>query len=234
MASTNQKPLPSIPRRSDIPQHMNLTVEGREHLRRLIRMSLSEEDQPFLSDGGSDSWANAMESAIDMLGDNIVRGGWLTGVKRARMARKAMKAEELKKLEAKGTKKELEEIGKSKGKGKGDVSEGPPPREDKELPKSPPSSVTAEEHEGPGLALRQIRDLAARPMLPSPKPYAKHLLLCLVPIGRPLPSEDGGFDLVPNNTDCTFTPGFFSLPEALSDNNEESGILFGLNEWDGW
>jgi 1-phosphatidylinositol-3-phosphate 5-kinase len=206
-------------------------VEGREHLRRLLYTALGEEDQPFLSDGGRDLWAHALESALDVLADNIARGGWLTGVKRGRMARKAKRAGELKKSEEAKAKKEQEDVNKSKGEGKGVTSKDVPRREEKELPKHPPSLTTESQVDVSGLALREIRDLAARPTLPTPKPCAKHLLLCLVPIGKSLPIEDNDFDLVPHNTGCTFTPGFFSLPEALSD--AESGILFGLNEWDG-
>jgi len=229
MASTSQKPLPSIPRRS--PNLTNLTVEGREHLRRLIHSALAEEDQPFLSDGGKEQWANALESALDVLGDNIARDDWLTGVKRARMARKAKKAEGLKKSEVKKVKTDQEDANKSKGKGKGDtMAEAPPRRDDKELPKHPPSNPTTENQAE--VALQQIRDLIARPPLPTSKPSAKHLLLCLVPISADLPIEDGGFDVVPHNTGCVFTPGFFSLPEAFSE-EAASGILFGLDEWDG-
>src|ERR1700733_15635419 len=119
MASTNQKPLPSIPRRTEVPRNSaNLTVEGREHLRRLLYTALGEEDQPFLSDGGRDLWAHALESALDVLADNIARGGWLTGVKRGRMARKAKRAGELKKSEEAKAKKEQEDVSKSRGEGK--------------------------------------------------------------------------------------------------------------------
>jgi 1-phosphatidylinositol-3-phosphate 5-kinase len=45
-------------------------------------------------------------------------------------------------------------------------------------------------------------------------------------------SEDSGFDVVPDSAGCAFTPGFFSLPETFSDKTA-SGILFGLDEWDG-
>lgn len=235
MATTYQKPLPSIPRGTEVPRNLtNLTVEGREHLRTLIHTALAEEDQPCLSGGGRESWTNALESALDVLADNIGRGGWLTGVKRGRIARKVRKAEELKKSEAQKVKKEQDDVTKSKAKGKGDTLEEAPRREDKELPKKPSSTLTTENQaESSDLPLQQIRDLLARPTTPAPKPYAKHLILCLVPIGRPVPNEDSGFDLVPHDTSCTFTPGFFSLPEALSDKTE-SGILFGLREWDGW
>lgn len=232
MASTSQKPLPSIPRRTDVPSNPTaLTVEGREHLRNIIDSALVEDDSNLavLSDGGRESWAKAVENALDDLGANIAKGGWLAGVKRSRMARKARIAEESRKLEARKATKESE-TGKSKGKGKADPAEEAQRREDKELPKHP-SDSPASQAEGPNLAFQQIRDIAARPTLPTPK-HAKHLLLCLVPLGRDIPVEDSGFDLVSHSTGCSFTPGVFSLPETLSD-NIETGILFGLNEWDG-
>jgi 1-phosphatidylinositol-3-phosphate 5-kinase len=194
----------------------------------LINSGLAEEDQPFLSDGGSESWANALESALNVFGDNIARGGWLAGVKRGRMVRKAKRAEDLKKKsEANTVKQEQEDVSTSKVKEKGNTLE----RQDKELPKKPSDSLTIEQQAGGSdLALQQIRALAARPALPAPNPSAKHLLLCLLPMGTPLQPEDNGFDLVPRNTDCTFTPGCFSLPDS---DNTEGGILFGLSEWDG-
>lgn len=231
MASTSQKPLPSIPRRPDVPRNLtSLTVEGREHLRKIIESCLVEIDQTVLSDSGRGSWSKAVENSLDDLGANIAKGGWLTGVKRSRVAQKAKRAEETKKVEAQMATKESEETAKSKGKGKVDLVQEAPRREDKELPKDPQNSPTLHA-DGPSLALQQIRDIVARPTLPTPKPLAKHLLLCLAPIGRDMPIEDSGFDIVPHSASCAFTPGVFSLPESLS--NGESGILFGLNEWDG-
>jgi 1-phosphatidylinositol-3-phosphate 5-kinase len=232
MPSTSQKPLPSIPRRLDVPRNLtSLTVDGREHLRKIIESCLAEIDQTALPDGGRRSWSKALEHSLGDLGANIAKGGWLTGVKRSRMARKAKRAEEMRKAEALMAMKESDEIGKSKGKGKDDLVQEAPRREDKELPKDPQGSPISHT-DSLSLALQQICDIAARPMLPTPKPSAKHLLLCLAPIGRDIPVEDSGFDLVPHSASCAFTPRVFSLPEALS-NDDESGILFGLNEWDG-
>jgi 1-phosphatidylinositol-3-phosphate 5-kinase len=198
----------------------------------LIRVALSEEDQPFLSDGGVELWVNALESALDVLANNIARGGWLIGAKRGRMLRKAKRVEELKKLQTKKARKEQEDLSKLKGKGKGDAGDEAQLRYNKELPKNPPSSVTTENHaEGSALALQQIKGLVARPTVPTPTPSAKHLLICLVPIGETPPFEDGGFDVVPHNTGCAFTPGFFSLPSLPE--KAESSILYGLDEWDG-
>jgi 1-phosphatidylinositol-3-phosphate 5-kinase len=227
MASTNHKPLPSIPRRAEVSQTLtNLTIEGREHLGRLILSALAEEDQPFLSDGGRESWAYALESALDVLSDNLARGGWLAGLKRARMARKAKRVDVSKKSGVNNVKKELEDAGKSSGKEKGGISEGAPLRHDKELPKKPSSLATEQQADASDLALQQILDLAARPAIPTPKPSAKHLLLCLLPVQ----TEDSGFDLVPHDMGCTFSPGLFPLPDS---DKAETGILFGLDEWDG-
>lgn len=230
MASTSQKPLPSIPR-PDIPRNLtSLTVEGREHLRKIIGNCLAEIDQTVLSDGGLGNWSRTLENSLDDLGANIAIGGWLKGLKRSRVARKGKRVEEMKKMEAQMEMKRLEENGKSKGKGKDDSAQEAPQREDKELPKDPQDNPLLQP-DGPNLALQQIRDIATRPTLPTPKPSAKHLLLCLAPIGRDTPIEDSGFDFVPNSASCVFTSGVFSLTESLS--KDEGGILFGLKEWEG-
>ena len=231
MASTNQKPLPSIPQWTTIPRNLtNLTVEGRDHLRKLIHSALAEGDHLNLTEGERESWANALESTLDVLGDNIAQDGWLNGVKAARMMQKAKKAEEMKKLEAKKVTKEQEDATKSKGNGKNDIMESEAPRrEDKELPNNPPTSTKTDNQAE--VALRQIRELLASPTPAAPQLSAK-LLLCIAPINKDIPTEDSGFDVVPDSTGCVFTPGFFSLPEASSDKTA-SGILFGLDEWNG-
>lgn len=234
MASTSHKPLPSIPRRPDAVRNLtNITVEGREHLHRIVESAL--EDCVVLPNGGRDTWISSVESALDLLGENIARGGWLTGVKRGKIARKVRRAEDLKKTELKEA-KELEDVRKSKGKSKAEPAPVPPRREDKELPKDPSedSTTKASKQQAESLtnAVDQIRELAGRATVPTPKPAAKHLLLCLVPLGKEPPVEDSGFNLVPDNTGCFYTPGVFSLPEASGD-GPENYILFGLNEWDG-
>ena len=235
MANTSQKPLPSIPQRQEAGRNItNLTIEGRDHLRGIIQSAL--EDRANLSDEARDSLAGSMESALDVLGESIGMGGWLAGVKRNRMARKAKRAEERKKHEEKKA-KELEEHGESEG----DAAKVPQKREDKELPKQPSetssqaASVPSIPHKRSArfhLALEQLRDLAARPSLPTPKPPAKHLMLCLSLFTKDSPDDDSGFSIVPGNKDCIFKSGVFSLPQELIEDSE-SGILFGLNEWDG-
>lgn len=239
MASTSQKPLPNIPQRQEAGRSLtNLTVEGRDHLRRIILNAL--DDGTDFSGEVRDSLAGSMESALDVLGENISKGGWLVGVKRSRMARKARRAEQRKKPEEKKA-KESEDAPHLKGESKGDPSKSLPKPEEKDLPGYPSetSSQAAsaprtppKQSAGLGLALEQLRELAARPSVPTPKPPAKHLLLCLSLFGKDLPGEDSGFSIVPGNKDCIFKPEIFSLPQELVDESE-SGILFGLNEWDG-
>ena len=231
MANTSQKPLPSIPQRQEAGRNItNLTIESRDHLRGIIQSAL--EDGANLSDEARDSLAGSMESALDVLGESIGMGGWLAGVKRNRMARKAKRTEGRKKPEEKKT-QELEEHG--------DAAKDAQKREEKELPK-PPSETSSQAASVPSishkrsakfhLALEQLRDLAARPSLPTPKPPAKHLMLCLSLFTKDSPDDDSGFSIVPGNKDCIFKSGVFSLPQELIDDSE-SGILFGLNEWDG-
>lgn len=234
MASPTHKPLPNIPRRRSDFQRIStyLTVEGREHLRTLIRSALSEEDNLFHEEGERESWAIALECALDELGKNIINGGWLTGVKRSRMAGKARRAEELRKLEEEKTKKRVEDAASLKGKGKVEVSEDAGGQSvEKDLPKAPSRHSSASTDHS-SQALQQLRELAARPTAPMPKPTAKHLLLCLMAMGKAPSVEDSGFDIVPHTTGCTFTPELFSLPETLSD-DVDNGVLFGLHEWDG-
>ena len=82
------------------------------------------------------------------------------------------------------------------------------------------------------LALKQLRELIAKPAPPAPKPLPKHLLLCITPLGSSLvlPTEDSGFDLVPATVGCLFLDNQFSLPDGDDDDGR---IVSGLHEWEG-
>ncbi|KAJ6632234.1 hypothetical protein B0H10DRAFT_2206622 [Mycena sp. CBHHK59/15] len=203
----NPKPLPAIPVVATVPKLTTLSVEARGHRGRIIRHILSETQL----DKDSELWASALEDALDELGDSVARGRWLAGVKRGRRARVGPHAR--KPMSRTATMSSYD----------GSVSEVSDPTSDHA---SFPSSPGDE-------ALRQIRELAAKPTIPSSKPYPKHLLLCVAPLGSriALPSEDSGFDIIPSNIGCTFKAAVFSLP--ADDSDEPSSILYGLAEWDG-
>ncbi|KAF9257326.1 hypothetical protein L218DRAFT_949255 [Marasmius fiardii PR-910] len=68
--------------------------------------------------------------------------------------------------------------------------------------------------------IRQLSELAARQLPPTPLPTSKHLLLCLAPVGSyvSLSEEDAGFDIIPSQIRCTFKSGVFVFPEPDQDN----------------
>ncbi|KAK7035354.1 hypothetical protein VNI00_011885 [Paramarasmius palmivorus] len=80
-------------------------------------------------------------------------------------------------------------------------------------------------------AIAQLREIAARPLPPTPIPTSKHLLLCLADVGSriALPDEDGGFDIIPSQIRCIFKPDVFIFPEGTSP--PEETLLYGYNEW---
>lgn len=202
MASNSHKPLPAIPRLT------NLSVDAREHLLTFIRHTLSEDVSHSFSENERDDWIRSLDGALEDLCQSFARGGWLTGIKRARNRRKA----ETRASVTKESKSRVE--GSAEGTSESELNEEP-------------ADTT-------GSALQQIREVASKHTLPTPKPAAKHLLLCVAPLGiqMPLPSEDSGFSLVPANVGCVFSPGVYSLPE--SPHGIRQTFLYGFSEWDGW
>ncbi|KII84857.1 hypothetical protein PLICRDRAFT_167256 [Plicaturopsis crispa FD-325 SS-3] len=207
-ASTSQKPLPPVPRHYQVH---TLTVDARAHLRHLIEGSISDEDQRLFTPTEEKIWADAIETALIELGENVVRGGWLAGLKRGRRVVKERESE-----------RSREE---ANGKGK-----------EKEKDEPPQQDETAETSgEGPTPSpsrLDQIRDTVSRPALPTPKPSIRHLLLCLAPMGSEsvLP-VDSDFALVPHNPGCIFTNSVFALPEA--EDEAKNVVLYGYDDFHG-
>ncbi|KAF7303780.1 hypothetical protein MIND_00607600 [Mycena indigotica] len=80
--------------------------------------------------------------------------------------------------------------------------------------------------------LAALRVAIAQPIVPSPDPEPRHLLLCVGGSSRirVLPSEDSGFNLVAASVGCQFRPGAFDLPD--DDSEARDAVLFGLEEWD--
>jgi 1-phosphatidylinositol-3-phosphate 5-kinase len=238
--STTQKPLPALPRRPiDSRLTTTLTIEARAHLSRFIRHSF-EDDRPSFSENKSEAWAAVLEGALDELGECIARGGWLTGIKRARMARKARRDADRRRAEEEKAKKDKDVVGTSKGKPSRRRTELPAEeaaaeRRDQEERKSVAGSVSLHPHSGDAtaLALVQIGQLVSHPAVPTPRPSAKHLVLSVVPLGSRFdaPAQDGWFDLLPANIGCVFSTGMFFMP--VSERSADSVVLYGLHEWDG-
>jgi 1-phosphatidylinositol-3-phosphate 5-kinase len=245
MRRTTQKPLPTVPRPRLNSQNLTtLSIDSQDHLAHLIRRLLSELEEAAPNDGIKEAWVNSIQAGLVELGNSMARGGWLAGLRRKRRAQKVKRDRELiefKTLKAK-ERKEREELGKAKGKAKGNA-----PNVDTTLKLS--SEWTKLEFRGPfekcqlphdrltdkSLALEQIRHIIQLPTVPAPKPFPKHLLLTLAPSGSRVvvPAEDSGFDLVPANISCVFSSGIYSLPDSPTHDAGGSVILYGLEEWDG-
>ncbi|KAJ7127895.1 hypothetical protein C8R44DRAFT_873667 [Mycena epipterygia] len=207
----NHKPLPAVPSVATVANLTTLSVEAREHRGRFIRHILSDVELD------EELWATALEDALDALGDAVARGRWLAGVKRGRRAPVEQPPRK--------TISRTDTMASSLSDASSTVSDAS---------KQTAESVSVSFPQGPvDDALRQIRELAAQPAIPNPKPEPRHLLLCAAPLGSRIsvPNEDSGFDLIPANVGCVFKPGVFSLPED-DGSDEPSSILYGLAEWD--
>jgi 1-phosphatidylinositol-3-phosphate 5-kinase len=241
MATNTQKPLPAIPRARLNSQNLTaLTLDSQSHLALFIRQLLAEHEQAELNDGVRQAWAEAIEAGLTELGVSMARGGWLAGLKRRRKALKARRD------------KEVNETNKEKAAAlqeQHDASEDKAKRKDGASAEATVPVGQHSECRGPfaktrsplsrnadtALALDQIRMLVARPVVPTPKPSPKHLLLTLAALGSriALPAEDSGFDLVPATIACVFTSGVYSLPARHCHDIGDSVILYGLDEWNG-
>ncbi|KAF8213990.1 hypothetical protein K438DRAFT_1660635 [Mycena galopus ATCC 62051] len=203
----DHKPLPAIPAIpvvSNAPNSSTLSIEAREHRARFIRYILSEAEVEDLED----SWAAALEEALDGLGDAVSRGRWLAGVKRRRKSQPRQSMLRTATMSSSATSSTASILSDDTG------------------------SMVAFPQSPAVEALRQIRALTTQPAPPNSKPEPKHLLLCLAPLGSriAIPNEDSGFDLIPANIGCVFKPTLFSLPE--DDSEDAFSILYGLAEWD--
>ncbi|KAF7358551.1 hypothetical protein MVEN_00906500 [Mycena venus] len=214
-AMADHKPLPAIPaipQVAYVPNLTTLSVDAREHRARFIRHILSESDL----DDGEDSWAVALEDALDSLSDAVSRGRWLAGVKRGHATRRREPQQRPRQSLSR-----TDTMSSSASSALQSIMSEETAESIVAFPQSP--SVDA---------LRQIRALAAQPAPPNSKPEPKHLLLCMAPLGSriAIPNEDSSFDLIPANIGCVFKAAVFSLPE--DDSDEPSSILYGLAEWD--
>ena len=86
------------------------------------------------------------------------------------------------------------------------------------------------------LRVSQLPAYLLKALLPSPKTYAKHILLTVSGGGRALDNVSGS-QLVPPAIGCVFSSSRFipprPVPSSEHTDHEEEIILYGLNEWDG-
>lgn len=212
-----RKPLPALPNPSPNPTlQSTLSLDARDHRGKLIRYFLAdatvsehEHGRGHAVGGRQDpgGWAWVIEEALDGMGYALGREGWLGRVRRGNAVKRA-KREALLTVSDRSRQEE-------KGKGKEKEKDKSDSQQNKPLPEEPVSP------------LKLLRTLAVRPARPPSDGKAAHLVLCVAPHGSPtaLPAEDSGFDIVPANSGCVFTPGSFVL--------QSDGVLFGLDDVDG-
>ncbi|KAJ3975919.1 hypothetical protein EV361DRAFT_791395 [Lentinula raphanica] len=202
------KPLPPLPY-LNTPDFVRLTVQSLEHRNQFIRFVLSELGDPWI-DSNLAECIQVLEDALDDLGTCIGSGQWLKGIKKQRLLQRK-KARRTKSANGAGQLKDLDKT--TYGSERASSSEAD-------------SFLTTER-------LRQIRDLVAKPDVPSPTIKPGHLLLCLAPYQSHMnltevTEEESGFDFLPSNFGCSFRNRVFELPSG----DDISGILYGLHELD--
>ncbi|KAI0643396.1 hypothetical protein C8Q79DRAFT_1074629 [Trametes meyenii] len=224
-----EKPLPDIPsssfRLSRFSSNITLAIEARAHLHRFVSRALDEERD--LCD--RETWTERIESSLDEVGASISRGGWLAGLRRARYVRKCRHDEEEKRRSDERAQKEREEEEKTRGrtvKNRSRMQEVV--LDDSDVEDAPTDGER-------NAALEQLRTLASKPSLPSPKPSVKHLLLSVSGLASHMaePMEDMGFRLVRPAVGCSFTTSEFALPKTVApEDDTDAVVLYGLREWD--
>ena len=218
----HDKPLPTIPKWHDAPKLTTLSVEARNHTRRFILRALEEESSIIAGNDWNheeDAWTNGILDALDSLGDGIANDGWIVGANRSRRASIQRK---LILTDSKEGTTTADAVIEPKSVAAPDIPEHtvdlPPPK--------PP----------PGTAMEQISHWLSKTFPPSPKPYAKHLLLTVTAYGH-VSDNVSDFEFVPPAVGCVFSSSRFMLPHPLSSpkhpEREEGNILYGLDEWDG-
>ncbi|KIK63065.1 hypothetical protein GYMLUDRAFT_41376 [Collybiopsis luxurians FD-317 M1] len=205
----DRKPLPALPTAEYSPNLVRLSTPAREHRARFIRFVLSELFNESDRNVDLEEWENVLEDVLDDLGNSLVQGKWLSGIKRG-------KAE---KRERGRQKRHDSETGSAIANAKDS--------EEIQDAVSILSSVASETPFSNEERLEQLRQLLAEPDVLSPALQSKHLLLCLAPLGIQI--QESGFDIVPASFGCSFRSGSFVLPDH-SDSLDS--ILYGFQEWD--
>lgn len=224
------KPLPNIPaapansRNSRPSINLNiLAVEGRSHLRRFILQSL-EEETPALPE--HEVWADVLDGALRQLGESITSGGWLPGIRRARILRNTLE-------------RKRDSVCSSLSSGKGDAGQG------KVEGEQPHSGTAHKVQDTPSLAtspdglqdqririFESLKSFTSKPVVPVPKPSAKHVLLTTAPFGSCDASAELDWEVLRSNAGCVFSPRVFMFPSDYMKTSEgDATILYGLSGW---
>jgi 1-phosphatidylinositol-3-phosphate 5-kinase len=221
-----EKPLPDVPQPlASIKKSIystanwaNLTVDGRNHLRRFILHCL-EEAQDVIPANESEALAASIGRALDELGERVFIGGWLPGLRRARSRRVAEVKKQRGSLADKRADSATDDTtatpkrnnsyrGELKDDGyfSFDCGEGTQPPED-----------SATRHD----ALVSLKALAEKSTTIVPKLTAKHILLTVAP-----PKVENLY------CSCAFIPGIFALPDTTDPGASAQGdVLYGLESW---
>lgn len=224
------KPLPDIPQPSVSTKQLqptnwvNLTIDGRNHLRRFILYAL-EESQDVISLDNREQCAFALEGALVSLGERMFMGGWLPGLRRMRR-RKAVEFEEERERQRereKGTPKATESVhtapkrDSTQRRDSHDAGYFALVQDGVRQPVSEPFSQQQ--------VLEALRLLVEKSAIPVPKLTAKHLVLTVASF-KPATSDEQGVR-------CIFTSGTFAIPTAeLGTSAGTTGeILYGLDTW---
>ncbi|GLB42601.1 putative phosphatidylinositol-4-phosphate 5-Kinase [Lyophyllum shimeji] len=188
------KPLPALPPLAE------LSIDARQHRARLIRHFLSEIREHGI-EYRREPWADALEVALDELGQCLSKDRWLDGVRRWRVQQWQ-------------TRKRVQEMIE---------------REMRQQTASKPKKLTKPQEDGDSAkqgdsAENSVESSKELPPMPSaaPKPEGKHLLLCVAPLDRTRRIEEGDYDAVSGNVVCTFMPGTYAFQDAT--------VLFGDKE----
>ncbi|KAI0033193.1 hypothetical protein K488DRAFT_48201 [Vararia minispora EC-137] len=246
MATSTSKPLPDVPRSPS----EELTIDGREHLRRFLDSALAQESEVLKS------WAFSLETALSEVVDAMRDDDWLSGIRLARMLRK-------KKIHARdpnpdpnrGGQKEKPRKGLDDEKARGatsaaegealkDWQEGREGTEDNGSDGSHPPRKASPAAPNPAhrhnvVALQQLRDLASA-RKPASGASAKHLLFTIMlPADVQVSSLHSSTSSAASRT-CTFHSREFALPKPDLFGEDPTGnadlankvSLYGFKEWE--
>lgn len=231
------KPLPNVPaalsNSKQLPANVALTVlsiEGRSHLRRFLLRCLQDE-APQLSQ--HEAWADALDVALRQLGESISLGGWLAGFRRAKVLKKTLGKEKA----AKASDNE---------KGKGEKEDAIKTSSKQSTEKQASSSLVKEQaaqstfpvvqdpEAAHKVAFHSLKFFVSKPVVPIPKPTAKHLLLTVAPFGSSDLSAEVDYEVIHADAGCIFTPGLFTFPISYTAvQDSDASILYGLDGWIG-
>ncbi|KAI0086047.1 hypothetical protein BDY19DRAFT_996234 [Irpex rosettiformis] len=219
------KPLPDVPQpfpsmnRTLHPTATwaNLTIDGRNHLRRFILYCL-EEAQDLILAHEREAWAANIGGAMDELGERMLMGGWLPGLRRARRRRVAEKETQRATETTEGSQEDVNATIRQDDSYRGKAKKA----ECFTLGQPHTASKDANMRRN---ALSSLRTLAKKPVNPVPKPMPKHVLLTVSAL-EPRPGNM-------SDRQCVFLASTFSVPsdEGLSGPGYGE-VLYGLDSWE--